>query len=78
VGATPIRGERYILPSAEQFACRNLVEDGRQFVGSGLRADEIVLQLLRSVLELAEVVANQCDLMCAGQRHGICDFHRRV
>src|SRR5262249_25275983 len=30
------------------------------------------------VLELAEVVTNQCDLVRAGQRHGIGDLHRRV
>jgi len=34
-----------ILPSAEQFACRDLVEDGRQLVRPSLRADEIILEL---------------------------------
>src|SRR3989442_3901771 len=30
--------------------------------------------LLRRVLELAVVITNQCDLVCAGQRHGIGDL----
>src|SRR4051812_32085126 len=67
-----------ILAAAEQFARRNLVEDRGHLVGSGLRGNEVVLELLRGVLELPEVVANQCHLMCAGQRHGVRDFHRGV
>src|SRR6202008_1928104 len=67
-----------VLAAAEQLACGDLVENCGQFVSSRLCAHEIVFELLRRVLKLAEIVTNQRDLMCAGQRDGVRDLHRGV
>ena len=63
---------------AEQFAGRDFVQDGGHLVVARQRVQDVLLERLDRLLQLAVIAAHQRDLMAADLRDGVRDFDGRV